>query len=334
MDENALGGVCGAICPVERLCEGACVLNEEDGGAIRIQDVQVWLHDYGMKANIELPPSLLKLPDGVKKKVAVIGSGPAGLSCARELQRAGVEVTIYEKQPKAGGILRYGIAPMRLGDRLIDEEVDRIVKTGVKIEYNTTIKGDLREFCKKNGYDSLFYSPGLTHGNKFSVPGDNVKNIHSGLDFLEAVNKGTELGHSVKGKDVVCIGAGRFLFSNYDFLFPSVSMDVVTAAINNGARSAYVLYYRPLSEMTADRDEIIAAQKNGVIFRPCSRILSCHESKTEKGVLGSIKVIETDWKTINGKETQIDRPNSEGVIPCDFLFFAVRQSPDQDNLVR
>ena len=314
LDNNPFGGTCGAVCPVSRLCEQACSRQDLEQ-SVRIGAVQHFLHGYGLDQQIELPP----VAASAGKKVAVIGAGPAGLTAARELARRGVAVTVFEAQPKTGGILRYGIAPFRLGDELIDQEVGRIEAMGVEIKTGTPVAG--KAGAKKlldQGYDAVFLATGLQAGKRIPMEGSDLPQVPTALDFLASANTDGDRGEAkrlVAGKDVAVIGGG------------SVAMDVANTARRLGAGRVYAISLEGLDELPADPEEIALAQEHHVIFMPQNRV---SRIVADGGAVAGIETIEIDWKE-PGKPVPanaVDRPGTEGKLKVQAVVFAIRQDHD------
>lgn len=243
---NPLGGVCARVCPYDRLCEEACSRCGIDK-PIQIGRLQRYAADleavYGM--------NVMETGKSIHKKVACIGAGPASLACAAILAQNGVDVTIYEKKARAGGLLSYGILPSRLPQSVVDHEIALIEKLGVTIRCGVTIGRDIAiEEIRKN-YDALFIGTGLDRAKSLDIPGSGLKGVTSALDFLadmkEADGKGTV------GRHVVVIGGG------------DVAMDAACTAALLGAQ-ATIVYRRTLEEAPANTKEIAFAQSLGISF--------------------------------------------------------------------
>jgi len=314
LDNNPFGGTCGAVCPVSRLCEQACSRQDLER-PVRIAAVQHFLHGYGLDRKIELPP----VAASKGKKIAVVGAGPAGLTAARELARRGAEVTVFEAAPKTGGILRYGIAPFRLGDELIDQEVSRIEAMGVTIKTATPVAGKAgaKELLDQ-GYDAVVLSTGLQAGKRVPIEGSDLPQVPTALEFLASANTDGDKGEAaklVKGKDVAVIGGG------------SVAMDVANTARELGAGRVYAISLEALAELPADPEEIALAQDHHVIFLPQNRVTKIN---AEGGAVSGIETVEIDWKE-PGKlipSNAVDRAGTEGKLKVQAVVFAIRQDHD------
>lgn len=309
LDNNPLGGVCGTVCPVSKLCEGACTRKNIDG-PVKIGAVQRYLHDYGVAEKLSLPPVL----PGVKHKTAVIGAGPAGLAAARELARRGSQVTVYERRPEAGGALRYALSPLRISHKLVEEEVQRIASMGVKFKFNSNVD-DIAKVMKENDFDALFVSPGLQSSRQVEVEKAALKNpsntkhpkIASALSFLEGANtlKAEFSTNLVKGKTVVVIGGG------------SVAMDCAITAKSLGATSIHLFARESMLALPADEDEIKLAREAGVVFHPETDITSTDESSN------------IYYRTLSNNNDSI-HASLEGRLQASTIIVAAGQLHDKD----
>lgn len=281
---NPLGGVCGRVCPYDKLCEQACSRCGIDK-PIQIGRLQSFAADqeslFGMK--------VLTAPEQKTGKAACIGAGPASLSCAAVLAQAGVDVTIYEKMPKAGGLLAYGIIPSRLPNSVVAEEIRHIEDLGVKFCFNTTIGKDLSfDDLKARGYDAIFIGAGLSQAKTLDIPGAKLDGVVSALDFLARAKDAD--GKISVGERVVVIGGG------------DVAMDAAATAALLGAKTT-IVYRRTLAEAPANVDEIEFTQSLGVgfvfQFRP-------DEIVGETGKVTALKAVGTDGvSTLTLKADQV-----------------------------
>ena len=269
LDSNPLGGVCGSVCPVSKLCEGACSRKAVDE-PIKIGAVQRYLHDFGVAQKLELPP--VPLPIG--HKTAVIGAGPAGLSAARELARKGSAVTVYERRPQAGGALRYALSPLRMDHKLVDEEVQRIAAMGVTFVYNSPIS-DTKNLLAQ-GFDAVFVSPGLQSSRAVDMrqSGEHWQSqgVVSALSFLDSANtlEATRAKTLSAGRTVVVIGGG------------SVAMDCAITAKSLGATTVHIVARESMLALPADEDEIRLVREIGGVFHPESEVVEVSGENTVK----------------------------------------------------
>src|SRR5512136_342050 len=198
-EKNPLPAVCGRVCP--HPCEDACNRKDKDG-AVGINSVERFVGDWAIAQGLELSRA------GDEKhaeKIAVIGSGPAGLSCAYQLARRGYSVTIFEAFPKAGGMLRYGIPSYRLPRQVLDAEIDRILRLGIQLRTNTSVGKEISLEQVRAGHDAVFVGIGAHQGAQLGCPGEDAPNVLSGVEFLRVANSGNAVQ---VGEKVIVVGGG------------------------------------------------------------------------------------------------------------------------------
>lgn len=248
-DANPIGATCARVCPVEVLCEGACVEKTLMAKPIEIGRLQRYATDYVMKNGREV----LKrgAPNG--KSVAIIGSGPAGLSCATYLARLGYGVTVYDRKPLPGGLDTYGMAEYKMTQSVSVEEAKQVERLGVKFQLNTEIGRDISMKELENNHDAVFLGVGLGAGNHLNILGENSESVLDALDFIERIKtrgwKGIPLGRTV-----AVIGAGN------------TAIDAVTQAKRLGAERVMMIYRRTEKDISAYQYEYELAKKDGVEF--------------------------------------------------------------------
>ncbi len=257
---NILGGACGVLCPTPRLCEEKCSAmfkshNRPDGAdkPIQIGKIQRFLIEHSWKIGF----TVFEKPEPRSEKIAVVGSGPGGLSCAAELAKDGYQVTVFEARPEPGGVLRYGVVPYRFDMNFLKNELEDIKALGIQIQCNTPIEGKAgAEKLLEDGFDAVFLAPGLWDAATIKTEGKDIEGLYSSVDYLSALRDGRfkEITKKIKGKTVAVIGGG------------SVAMDCIESAVKLGARDVYLIYRRSYSQMPAEPDERIEAQEAGVHF--------------------------------------------------------------------
>ncbi len=248
---NPLGGACGVLCPTPRLCEKECSATGI-GRPIQIGRIQRFLIEHGW--SIGFKP--YEKPAARTEKVAVIGSGPAGLSCAAQLARQGVQVTVYEQRAEPGGVIRYGVPAYRFEKAFLKNELQDLKDLGVKFKCNSRVEGASgAQKLLDSGFRAVFLAPGLWGAERLPAKG-KAKGVYNSVDFLAALREErfAEMTRQVKGKAVAVIGGG------------SVAMDCAESALKLGARDVYLLYRRSYAQMPAEADERLAAQSLGVHF--------------------------------------------------------------------
>lgn len=251
-ETSMLPSVCGRICPQERQCEGNCVLGIK-GEPIAIGALERYVGD-NTEAHAEIKPS-------TGKKVAIIGSGCAGLTAASDIRKAGHDVTVFEALHKFGGVLRYGIPPFRLPRKILDREIDNLKALGVKFEKNVVVgKSITLKQLKDDGFDAIFICSGAGLPKMMNIKGENLNGVFSANEFLTRVNlMGANFEINATplkiGKSVAVIGGGN------------VAMDAARTAIRVGFENVYIVYRRTEKELPARLEEIRHAKEEGVIFR-------------------------------------------------------------------
>lgn len=248
---SMLPSVCGRVCPQERQCEGQCVLGIK-GEAVAIGALERYVGDNTSAKPVEIVPS--------GKKVAIVGSGCAGITAASDLRKAGHDVTIFEALHEYGGVLRYGIPPFRLPRTVLDREINNLKEMGVKFEKNVIVgKSITLKQLKEDGYDAIFICSGAGLPKMMNIPGENLNGVYSANEFLTRVN----LMHANEkdsatplrvGKSVAVIGGGN------------VAMDAARTAVRVGFEKVYIVYRRTEAELPARLEEIRHAKEEGVMF--------------------------------------------------------------------
>jgi glutamate synthase (NADPH/NADH) small chain len=239
---NPLSLVCSLVCPHDRQCEGHCILSKK-GQPVHISSIEHYISDYSLET-IDL-----QIPDKKRGTVAIIGSGPAGITLAFILALRGFTITLYESHEKIGGVLRYGIPEFRLPKRILDRLSDKLVHLGVVIRPNTLIGPHITlDELFRDGYDAVFIGTGVWKPNKLNIPGESLGHVHYAIDYLKQP-KVYRLGRSV-----AVIGAGN------------VAMDVARTALRSGADEVVVVYRKGFEDMPARLDEIEYAKIDGVRF--------------------------------------------------------------------
>src|SRR5262249_24657343 len=248
LEANLLGATCSRVCPVEELCEGACVLGS-DHKPITIGRLQRYAMDYAAERNAKF----FKPGERNGFKVAVVGAGPAGLSCAGELAKLGFDVTCFEKKEWAGGLDTYGIVVFREPVEVSLAEVKMIEELGVTVKTNVTVGKDVRFEDLIDQYDALFLGVGLGAVPDMKVPGEELEGVHAGLEFIEET-KVKDLKDIACGQRVTVIGAGN------------TAIDCATIARRLGAERVMIVYRRSEAEMPCYHFEYEFALREGVSF--------------------------------------------------------------------
>lgn len=306
LESNILGATCARVCPVEVLCEGDCVL-QGDHKPIAIGRLQRYATDYASERGIKF----FKAGEPNGKKVAVVGSGPAGLSCAGELAKLGFEVTVFEKQKWAGGLSTYGIVVFREPVEISLAEVKAIEELGVTVKTGVEIGKDIKFEDLLNDYDAVFIGVGLGKVPPMEVPGEKLEGVVDGLDFIAQTK--TEPLDSIKHGNRICvIGAGN------------TAIDCATIARRLGAERVTMIYRRSEAEMPAYHFEYQFALGEGVSFMFLTQPI---EVVGENGKVTGLKCVRMDLGApdASGRRSPVPVPDSELIVPCDMVISAIGQ---------
>ncbi len=258
LESNFLGSTCARVCPVQELCEGACVLGS-DHKPIEIGRLQRYATDYVLERKLDL----FKPGKPTGKKVVVIGAGPAGLSCAAELAKLGHAVTILEKKPLAGGLSTYGIVVFREPVEVSLAEVEMVQRLGVEIKTGITVGQDIQIADLERDYDAIFLGIGLGNVPQLGISGEDLGGVVDGIDFIE-LTKTSPYSSIPVGKHVAVIGAGN------------TAIDAATIAKRLGAARVTMVYRRTETEMTAYNFEYEFAKQEGIEYRFLTAPVAIH----------------------------------------------------------
>jgi dihydropyrimidine dehydrogenase (NAD+) subunit PreA len=306
---NVLAATCAQVCPTCRLCVEGCARSGIDE-PIRIAELQAFLADYERQTGMQV----LEAPPSGNRKVAVIGSGPAGLSAAAALAMKGYATVVFEKMAEPGGILRYGIPDHRLPPELLDHEINLIEKLGVEFECGKGIQTrEELESLLSDGFDAVFVSTGCDKPFTVRLPGEDLQGTYGWDGFLARTRdpKGRrEVATAVRGRNVAVIGGG------------SVAMDCAVTAKRLGADRVYTISLESMEELPADVEEKELAFAEGIRFKPNSRVIELVGDKGKfKGVRGiEIRWIKPDWFVPENAE---DIPGTGFSLPADVLVQAI-----------
>lgn len=305
LDSNLLGATCSRVCPVEELCEGSCVLHDEK--PISIGRLQRYAMDYAAERDIKF----YKAGEANGKKVAVVGAGPAGLSCAGELAKLGYAVTVYEKKPMSGGLDTYGIVVFREPVEVSLSEVRMIEDLGVTFKNNIEIGKDITLDQLVDQFDAVFVAVGLGNVPDMEIPGENLAGVLDGLDFIEET-KVKKLADIKYGNRICVIGAGN------------TGIDCATIARRLGAERVTIVYRRSEAEMPAYHFEYQFALGEGVSFMFLTQPVAVVGNN---GKVEGLKCVRMDLgePDASGRRKPVVVPDSEFVIPCDMLIKAIGQ---------
>ena len=310
--DNNLPSICGRVCPQETQCESRCVLGKKFG-AVAIGALERFAGDYIVGGKPVAPA------EKVGKSVAVIGSGPAGLSCAADLIKRGFDVTIFEAFHTTGGVLSYGIPEFRLPKRIVKAEIASLEKMGVKIVTNAVIGKSLTIAELKEDFDFIFLGTGAGLPGFMNIPGEGLPGVCSANEFLTRVNLMKAMNPDAatpvqRGKNVMVVGAGN------------VAMDAARTAMRLGADHVTIVYRRSRTEMPARKEEIEHAEEEGIELKLLtSPVEIIGNGKVEKVRLIRTELGEPDER---GRRRPIDIPGSEFEVAADEVIMALGTSPN------
>ncbi len=310
-ENNILGAICGVACPVERLCQKGCSAAGLDR-PIEIGKIQRFLVEHAWACGFDP----LEAGEPRKERVAIVGSGPAGLACAAALARAGVGATIFEGRERAGGVLRYGVPRFRLHDELLDRELEDVKKLGVELKLKARVK-EVEELLER--YDAVFVAPGLWQPRRLRIPGAELRNVATATELLGATRvDAASVQRVVRRKNVAVIGGG------------SVAMDAANTCKALGAGRVYCICLESLAEIPADRADLELALANGVVIKPHAQV---SELVGRGGKVVGLKGCETEWVTPGSLLPSNARavPGTEFGLKVELVIFAIGASSEPEN---
>lgn len=309
---SLFGRICGRVCPQENQCEAKCVRGLK-GSAVAIGNLERYVCD---NAKLELP--IKKAANG--KKIAIVGSGPSGLACAYDLAKEGCDVTIYESLHSTGGVLRYGIPEFRLPKQIVDEEIDKLIKLGVKIYTNKVVgKTILMDELQKEN-DAIYIASGAGLPKFMGIEGENLNGVYSANEFLTRINlmkayldSPTPIYHA---KNVCVVGGGN------------VAMDAARCALRLQPDNVYIVYRRSEAEMPARLEEVHHAKEEGINFKLLTnpiRIIGDNDFKVTG--IECIKM-ELGAPDASGRRRPIEIKDSNFVLDVDCVIMALGNNPN------
>ena len=317
-ESSSLPAVCGRVCPQESQCEARCVrgIKDEPVGIGRLERFVADWHNAQEESAVSKPVS-----NG--RKVAVIGSGPSGLTCAGDLAKKGYDVTVFEALHLAGGVLVYGIPEFRLPKSIVQQEVDTLRKLGVKIETNMVIGRVLSidELMDEQGFEAVFIGTGAGLPRFMNIPGENFCGVYSANEFLTRTNlmkaykedAATPIMHA---KRVAVVGGGN------------VAMDAARSAMRLGADTVYIVYRRSEEELPARAEEIEHAKEEGVVFHMLSNPLEILGDENEFVTGMRIQKMALGEPDASGRRRPVPVEGSEELLDVDAVIMAIGTSPN------
>ena len=323
---SSLPAVCGRVCPQETQCESKCVrgIKGEPVGIGRLERfVADWHNAHSVAAPVTAPKN--------GHRVAIVGSGPAGLTCAGDLAKAGYDVSIFEALHTAGGVLVYGIPEFRLPKAIVKKEVENLKAMGVEVMTNMVIGKTLTiDELFEMGYEAVFVGSGAGLPNFMGIPGESYKGVYSANEFLTRANLMKSYRDDpetpiMKGGKVAVVGGGN------------VAMDAARTALRLGAEKVYIVYRRSMEELPARREEVEHAEEEGIEFR-----LLCNPTEVlgynnpddrrdpKNGFVTGIKCVKMELgePDANGRRRPVEIPNSEFTLDVDTVVISIGTSPN------
>ncbi len=316
---NALPAICGRVCPQETQCESKCVRGIK-GEPVGIGRLERFAADYAMTHGA---PKAEPAPDN-GKRVAIVGSGPAGLTCAGDLRKLGYDVTVFEALHTPGGVLVYGIPEFRLPKQLVRDEIQTLRDIGVKIETNTVIGRSitLDELLEEEGFDAVFVGSGAGLPRFQGIPGESLNGVYSANEFLTRINlmkayKFPEADTPVQvGRRVAVVGGGN------------VAMDAARCAKRLGAETVDIVYRRSEAEMPARIEEVHHAKEEGIIFRLLTNPTEILGDETGHVIGMTCVAMELGEPDASGRRRPVAKPGSEHRLDVDTVVIAIGNSPN------
>lgn len=307
LSANIMGGTCSRVCPVETLCQEACVREHSEKEPVKIGELQRYATDTFFKTMDEkkLPHPFTRAKSN-GKKVAVVGAGPAGLSCAHELAKFGFNVTVFESKSKAGGLNEYGIAPYKMVDDFAQKEVDFILGIGgIEIEHNKHLGKDIKLNDLKSKFDAVFLGIGLGGNNPLGLENEDLSGVMDATKYIEQVRQAKDLKKLPIGQHVIVIGGGN------------TAIDVAVQAKSLGAEFVTLVYRRGTEHMGATWHEQEIAQTHGVLIKTWAKPAAIRGDK--KGVK------EMDFEYTEMKNGKLVGTGKTFTLKADQVFKAIGQ---------
>ena len=317
-ESSSLPAICGRVCPQESQCEGRCVrgIKGESVGIGRLERFVADLHNQNDNTPVAVPT-----PNG--HRVAIIGSGPAGLSCAGDLAKKGYDVTVFEALHVAGGVLVYGIPEFRLPKSIVAKEIAGLEALGVKFVLNTVVGKTvtIEELMQEEGFEAVFIGSGAGLPRFMGIPGENLKGVYSANEYLTRTNlMKAYLPDSttpiLRARRVAVVGGGN------------VAMDAARSALRLGAEEVSIVYRRSLAELPARKEEVEHAMEEGVQFRLLNNPLEILSD--ENGCVRGMRCIKMELgePDASGRRSPVEVPGSEFVLDCDCVIMSIGTSPN------
>lgn len=303
-ETTVLQSICGRICPHDKQCQGSCIRGVSQK-QVNIGDMEAYVGDIA----IENDWKIKKNAEPKNKKIAVVGGGPTGLTCAATLAKNGYKVTIFEKHNVLGGIMNHGIPAFRLDKKLLQKAIDKILDLGIDVKLNTELGKDYTLNDLQKEYDAVYLGFGANLSSKMGIPGEDLDGVFGGNELLE-----NNSHPSYKGKTVIVSGGGN------------VAMDTARTLKKLGAKKVIVIYRRSRAEMPAEKKEIEEAIEEGIEFLYQNNIIKiCGDKKVNK-----IECVKTELVQKEGesRKSPVNIEGSNYFIDADYVIMAVGSKPE------
>lgn len=303
-ETTVLQSICGRICPHDKQCQGSCIRGVSQK-QVNIGDMEAYVGDIA----IENDWKIKKNAEPKNKKIAVVGGGPTGLTCAATLAKNGYKVTIFEKHNVLGGIMNHGIPAFRLDKKLLQKAIDKILDLGIDVKLNTELGKDYTLNDLQKEYDAVYLGFGANLSSKMGIPGEDLDGVFGGNELLE-----NNSHPSYKGKTVIVSGGGN------------VAMDTARTVKKLGAKEVIVIYRRSRAEMPAEKKEIEEAIEEGIEFLYQNNIIKiCGDKKVNK-----IECVKTELVQKEGesRKSPVNIEGSNYFIDADYVVMAVGSKPE------
>ena len=309
-ETTVLQSICGRICPHKKQCEGSCV-RAIKGDAVSIGELEAYIGDYAIKNNLPIEKKDFTdiKKENLNKKVAIVGGGPSGLTCAGFLAKNGIKVTIYERKSFLGGLLMYGIPDFRLDKKIVKNTIKKILNLGIDVKYNCELGKNLKLEDLQKEYDYIYLAFGANISSKMGIEGENLQGVFGGNELLEYNNH-----PNYNGKKVIINGGGN------------VAIDVARTVKRLGASDVKIVYRRAKEQMPAEEKEVQDAEKEGIEILFQNNIVKINGDKKVQ----NIELIKTELVKKEG-DTRLSPVNIEGsnyILDADYVIMALGSKTD------